>query len=118
VLGSGAVAVLVLLQGIFQLEITTDPVQLWASPTSRSRLEKDFFDSRFRPFYRTEQIFFKAVDMENVEILYYFDQNPKLNINFLARLFTKLLMERSHLVQFSTKLSWKRFSKCKRKFSL
>jgi Niemann-Pick C1 protein len=67
VLGGGAIAVLVLLQGIFQLEITTDPVQLWASPTSRSRLEKDFFDSRFRPFYRTEQIFFKAIDMENVQ---------------------------------------------------
>jgi len=67
VLGSGAIAVLVLLQGVFVLEITTDPVQLWASPISRSRLEKDYFDSRFRPFYRTEQIFFKAVGMENVK---------------------------------------------------
>ncbi|XP_059489962.1 NPC intracellular cholesterol transporter 1 homolog 1b-like [Neocloeon triangulifer] len=66
VLGCGAVFVLVLLQGIFILEVTTDPVKIWASPTSRSRQEKDFFDSRFRPFYRTEQIFFKAVNMDDV----------------------------------------------------
>ena len=42
--------------GIIYLEVTTDPIELWASPTSRSRVEKDFFDSTFRPFYRTSQV--------------------------------------------------------------
>lgn len=37
-------------------QITTDPVELWASPTSRTRLDKDYFDSNFSPFYRTTQI--------------------------------------------------------------
>ncbi|XP_065341040.1 NPC intracellular cholesterol transporter 1 homolog 1b-like [Cloeon dipterum] len=90
VLGCGAVFVLVLLQGIFLLEVTTDPVKLWASPTSRSRLEKNFFDSRFRPFYRTEQIFFKAVNMENVvhqtadgEVVF----GPVFNKTFLETIF-------------------------------
>ncbi|XP_062539405.1 NPC intracellular cholesterol transporter 1 homolog 1b [Armigeres subalbatus] len=45
--------------GIIYMEITTDPVELWASPDSRSRLEKDYFDSRFSPFYRTTQLFIK-----------------------------------------------------------
>ncbi|XP_053678098.1 NPC intracellular cholesterol transporter 1 homolog 1b [Anopheles nili] len=45
--------------GIQYLIITTDPVELWAAPDSRSRQEKDYFDSRFSPFYRTEQIFIK-----------------------------------------------------------
>lgn len=42
--------------GIRFLEITTDPVELWASPESRSRIEKDYFDEHFEPFYRTGQV--------------------------------------------------------------
>lgn len=52
--------------GALQLIITTDPVELWASPTSRSRIEKDYFDSRFSPFYRTNQIFIKPNNQESV----------------------------------------------------
>ena len=48
--------------GVLKLEVTTDPIELWASPTSRSRVEKDFFDSEFRPFYRTAIIIFKAIE--------------------------------------------------------
>ena len=55
-----------LCSGIQWLEVTTDPIELWASPTSRSRIEKDFFDSTFRPFYRTQQIIVKARNLESV----------------------------------------------------
>ena len=54
--------------GILWLDVTTDPIELWASPESRSRVEKDFFDSTFRPFYRTEQIIIKAKNLEPVNI--------------------------------------------------
>jgi Niemann-Pick C1 protein len=37
--------------------IETDPVGLWVAPNSNSKLQKEFFDSNFGPFYRTEQIF-------------------------------------------------------------
>ncbi|KAJ7638597.1 patched family-domain-containing protein [Roridomyces roridus] len=37
--------------------IETEPVRLWVSPTSESRIQKDYFDQNFGPFYRTEQIF-------------------------------------------------------------
>lgn len=49
--------------------VTTDPVELWASPNSRSRLEKDFFESKFGPFYRTAQVFIKPTNQENVIIM-------------------------------------------------
>lgn len=42
--------------GITCLKITTDPVELWAAPNSRSRIEREFFDSNFEPFYRIEQV--------------------------------------------------------------
>ncbi|XP_032289036.1 NPC intracellular cholesterol transporter 1 isoform X2 [Drosophila virilis] len=49
--------------GITFVEITTDPVQLWASPSSKSRMEREFFDSKFEPFFRIEQVIIKAVDL-------------------------------------------------------
>lgn len=46
--------------GIKYLKITTDPVELWAAPNSRSRIEREFFDSNFEPFYRIEQLIIKS----------------------------------------------------------
>lgn len=42
--------------GAAMFEVITDPVLLWSSPNSRARLEKDYFDKHFTPFYRTEQL--------------------------------------------------------------
>ena len=52
--------------GAIKLKVTTDPIELWAAPTSRSRVEKDFFDSEFRPFYRTALVIIKAVENPDV----------------------------------------------------
>jgi Niemann-Pick C1 protein len=52
--------------GITQLKITTDPVELWASPTSRSRIEKNYFDQTFGPFYRIEHIIITAKGLGTV----------------------------------------------------
>ena len=49
-----------LCSGVHKLEVTKDPIELWASPDSRCRLEKDFFDSEFRPFYRTALVIARA----------------------------------------------------------
>jgi Niemann-Pick C1 protein len=46
--------------GLFFFTVTTDPVELWSAPNSRARLEKNYFDENFGPFYRTEQILVKA----------------------------------------------------------
>ncbi|XP_038157542.1 NPC intracellular cholesterol transporter 1 [Cyprinodon tularosa] len=42
--------------GLIYMHITTDPVELWSSPTSQARREKDYFDEHFGPFYRTAQL--------------------------------------------------------------
>lgn len=52
--------------GAFDLPVTTNPIEIWAAPESRCRKEKDYFDKTFTPFYRTEQIFFKIIGIDNV----------------------------------------------------
>lgn len=46
------------------INVTTDPVELWSATTSRVRIEKDYYDETFVPFYRTEQIIVNAPDLE------------------------------------------------------
>lgn len=62
----GACLVIVFSFGIKYVQLTTNPVKLWASPTSRSRLERQYFDSHFEPFYRTEQVIINAVGLKSV----------------------------------------------------
>ncbi|XP_023671417.1 NPC intracellular cholesterol transporter 1 [Paramormyrops kingsleyae] len=42
--------------GLAYMRVTTDPVELWSAPGSQARQEKDYFDSHFGPFFRTEQL--------------------------------------------------------------
>ncbi|KAI0687215.1 multidrug efflux transporter AcrB transmembrane domain-containing protein [Cytidiella melzeri] len=37
--------------------VETDPVRLWVSSDSESKLQKEYFDEHFGPFFRPEQIF-------------------------------------------------------------
>jgi hypothetical protein len=68
VLFASSWVVAALVYGAFDLQVTSDPVEMWASPQSRSRLEKEYFDSRFEPFYRMEQVFVKAVGIQKVSM--------------------------------------------------
>eukprot|EP00117_Sycon_ciliatum_P015360 scpid11669/ scgid3077/ Niemann-Pick C1 protein len=49
-----------LIAGVYFFKVVTDPVHLWSSPSSESRLHKQYFDEHFGPFYRPEQIIIKA----------------------------------------------------------
>ncbi|XP_032304739.1 NPC1-like intracellular cholesterol transporter 1 [Coturnix japonica] len=42
--------------GLHRVRLTTDPVELWSAPGSQARLEKDFHDRHFGPFFRTCQV--------------------------------------------------------------
>ncbi|KAJ8956647.1 hypothetical protein NQ318_014001 [Aromia moschata] len=66
VLFFGLCLVVALGHGIKYLKVTTDPVELWASPTSRSRVEKEYYDSHFEPFYRNEQLIIRAVNLSYI----------------------------------------------------
>ena len=62
VVGVGLFSLVVILTAVLHVTsvlpflITTDPVKLWSAPTSRARQEKNYFDSNFNPFYRTEMV--------------------------------------------------------------
>lgn len=58
--------------GIVYVEVTTDPVEIWASPESRSRQEKTHFDNSFTPFYRTAQVILHAEGLEPVSLFHSF----------------------------------------------
>ncbi|KAM8887322.1 NPC1-like intracellular cholesterol transporter 1 [Spinachia spinachia] len=55
-----AVVVAVFTAGLKSIELTTDPVELWSAPDSRARQEKDFHDTHFDPFFRTNQLILTA----------------------------------------------------------
>jgi Niemann-Pick C1 protein len=48
-------------------KVETDPVRLWVAPTSESRLQKEFYDTNFGPFYRIEQIFVSSPPVSLME---------------------------------------------------
>uniref|UniRef100_A0A8C8ZF85 NPC intracellular cholesterol transporter 1 n=1 Tax=Prolemur simus TaxID=1328070 RepID=A0A8C8ZF85_PROSS len=46
--------------GLVFVRVTTNPVDLWSAPASQARLEKEYFDQHFGPFFRTEQLIVQA----------------------------------------------------------
>jgi Niemann-Pick C1 protein len=48
--------------GWSRFEIETNPVRLWVSPDSESKLQSDYFDANFGPFYRVEQLFITSTN--------------------------------------------------------
>ena len=41
-------------------EVEKDPIRLWVAPDSESKLQKEYFDQHFGPFYRPQQVFITA----------------------------------------------------------
>ncbi|XP_061586807.1 NPC1-like intracellular cholesterol transporter 1 [Cololabis saira] len=64
VLGLSAVVVAVFSAGLKDIELTTDPIELWSAPSSQARQEKDFHDKHFTPFFRTNQLILTAPGRE------------------------------------------------------
>ena len=56
VMGGCAIIIIALACGLAFFTVTTDPVELWSAPNSEARREKEIYDSKFDPFYRTEQL--------------------------------------------------------------
>ncbi|RVE48036.1 hypothetical protein evm_007348 [Chilo suppressalis] len=67
VLFLGFCVIVALGHGMKYIQLTTNPVELWASPTSRSRIEREYFDSHFEPFYRTEMVIISSKGLPGIE---------------------------------------------------
>ncbi|KAG8196482.1 hypothetical protein JTE90_012299 [Oedothorax gibbosus] len=61
VLFVGMLFVILFCSGLVFFTVTSDPVELWSSENSQARVEKEYFDSHFGPFYRTEQVIIKRL---------------------------------------------------------
>lgn len=59
------VFVTIVSSGLINHRMTTDPVELWSSPTSTCRQQKDYFDESFGPFYRTEQVIIEVQNFDD-----------------------------------------------------
>ncbi|XP_043844297.1 NPC intracellular cholesterol transporter 1 isoform X1 [Dromiciops gliroides] len=46
--------------GLVFMRLTTNPVDLWSAPDSQAHQEKEYFDTHFGPFFRTEQLIIRA----------------------------------------------------------
>ncbi|XP_049876283.1 NPC intracellular cholesterol transporter 1 isoform X1 [Pectinophora gossypiella] len=75
VLFFGLCLVVALGHGMKYMQVTKNPVELWAAPNSRSRIEREYFDSHFEPFYRTEMLIISSKNLPKIE---YITQNKTL----------------------------------------
>lgn len=92
-----AIVVAVLSAGLKDIELTTDPVDLWSAPNSRARQEKDFHDRNFDPFFRTNQLILTAPGREGAE----YDSLQFGKYNFSGILSKDLIVE---LLELQTRI--------------
>jgi Niemann-Pick C1 protein len=48
--------------GFYYFSVITDPVELWSPVDSETRLNKNYYDTHFRPFYRTTQLIIRPTN--------------------------------------------------------
>lgn len=90
VLFLGLTFILMCSYGLRFLRVTTSPVELWASPNSRSRIERNYFENHFGPFYRIEQV---IITSKNTSTINYPTPTgnvifgPAFNEEFLLKVF-------------------------------
>uniref|UniRef100_A0A0K8UN34 Niemann-Pick C1 protein n=1 Tax=Bactrocera latifrons TaxID=174628 RepID=A0A0K8UN34_BACLA len=79
--------------GTTHLSVTTNPIELWAGKESQTRLEKEYFDEHFGPFYRTNQIFIKPLNQTT------FTHNTSAGIETFGPAFEKNFLKEVFLLQ-------------------
>ncbi|CAB4020925.1 Niemann-Pick C1 [Paramuricea clavata] len=104
----GAVVFIIICSvGLLKFTVVTDPVKLWSSPGSQARREKDTFDNKFSPFYRTAQIIFSVKpgskwNSKSCSYKPYFAKHCKLTGKILHfEVLQKVLKVQTHLIHMT-----------------
>lgn len=71
--------------GLLRFTVITNPVDLWSSPSSQARVEKSYFDEKFTPFYRTEQVIITSLETNNTEKYLPYQQQVPLNFSGIIK---------------------------------
>jgi len=59
VIAVGLLMVTLLSLGLLNFTVISDPVELWSSPESVTRQQREYFNQKFNPFYRVQQVIIK-----------------------------------------------------------
>jgi Niemann-Pick C1 protein len=51
--------------GFIYFDVITDPIELWSPKTSETRMNKNYYDTHFRPFYRTTQVIIRPINQSS-----------------------------------------------------
>ncbi|XP_066912846.1 NPC intracellular cholesterol transporter 1-like [Clytia hemisphaerica] len=73
--------ILVCSLGLLKFTVITNPVELWSSPTTQARMEKSYYDEKFTPFYRTEQVIITSTVKNNTEEFYPYQVSSPTNFS-------------------------------------
>ena len=77
-----ALAVATCCGGMYFFVMTSAPIDLWSSPVSQTRIEKNKFDAAFVPFYRTTQVIVTAPKSPTFEYTVHRDDMDDVNQTF------------------------------------
>lgn len=77
--------------GLLKFTVITNPVDLWSSPTNQARQEKSYFDEKFSPFYRTEQVILTSTLTNDTEEYIPYQQSEGVNYSGIVH---KFMLER------------------------
>lgn len=58
----GILIVVGLSLGLLNFTVISDPVELWSSPASTARQQREYYNAQFNPFFRVQQIIIKRSD--------------------------------------------------------
>ena len=90
----GLALCLVFSSGFFYFKVITDPVELWSPAQSTTRLNKNYFDTHFGPFYRTTQLIIRATNETKwLHKLSDFDDSPEMYSSILQLDFLKEVLQ-------------------------
>lgn len=62
VISVGLLMITLLSLGLLNFTVISDPVELWSSPNSLTRQQREYYNRKFNPFFRVQQVIIKNTD--------------------------------------------------------
>ncbi|KAI5954390.1 NCR1 [Candida jiufengensis] len=103
--GTSLVVALLLSLGMFKLNLETNPINLWVSPTEPALINQKYFESEFGQWFRVEQVIVSTKNQEPIfswkTIKWWFEEEQKINNQELYEICFKPLDETCAIESFT-----------------
>ncbi|KAI5962165.1 NCR1 [Candida pseudojiufengensis] len=104
-IGSSLLIAILLSLGMFNLNLETDPINLWVSPKEPAYLNQKYFESEFGEWFRIEQVIVSTKNQEPIfnwrTIKWWFEEEQKINNEELSEICFKPLEETCAIESFT-----------------